>query len=612
MFVDRVRPAVPPAADLLTRAEALVARLLRPVVPASPLAARFQASLTLVSLLGVVIALVQGTIIFAVEARPETRLLRLVMHLFLALVLAYAAVGPLRAGHITRAASVWAFGTLAYVAVIAVALGLRRQPQIVALAMLPAMVLSVLASWRRFVAWWLAMVVVVGIGIANPRQDAGVVHPWTQFTSIVLVLFMAGVVLHRHRWHVLADIAESAERSRALVEANALLRDANAALEAVMAERDQLAREREAAHRLEATGRMAGAVAHDVNNILAVLRGHVDLLDDTVPAPADLAEMRRTITRGAGLTAQLLAFARRQPSRPEPLDLRALVHAMAPMLGHLAGAPVRLVLEGEDVAGVQADRTQFEQVLLNLVVNARDALPGGGTIVIRTGTDTCPEGTPLAVLEVEDDGVGMDAATQAHIFEPFFTTRGEQGGTGLGLSTVYGIVQRHGGRIEVRSAPGAGTRIRIRLPRAVDLPAAAAAPAAVPEPSTGERVALLVEDEAGVRQVLERMLQRAGCTVIVVPDGTQALLELERRPVRFDLVVSDVRMPGASGADVAAAYLAARPDGKVVLISGDLDPALVDGLRGAGDVTFLAKPFGRDALLAAIAPAGVASAIADA
>ncbi|MCU0627391.1 MAG: ATP-binding protein [Gemmatimonadaceae bacterium] len=580
------------------RVERAVARALRLRAPDDPLQARFQALLALGALLAAITLLLQGVIAVVTATESPLRWLRLAANVGYAAVALHVLVGPMRRGDVQRAVTVYAFATALYYLASAAVVGFRHQPQIIAAAITPAMLLALFGRPRALALWATLMLLAVAIGIFGPRQDPGATLPVTQFVSIMLTFVVSGMVVLRHRDHLVGDLRE--HRARA-----AELEARNAELQRVIAERDQLAREREGAQRLEAMGRMAGGVAHDFNNILAVLAGHVDLLRESPGVDrADVEEMGGVIDRGARLTAQLLAFARRQASAFVPLDLAALVTELEPMLARAAGTPVRLAIDAPHPVVVRADRSQLEQVLLNLVVNARDAMPDGGTVQLGVHAEARIGGPGIAVLDVRDDGLGMDAAVRERLFEPFFTTRAADGGAGLGLASVYGIVQRHDGTITVESAPGAGARFVITLPLHEGAPLIVA-PEELSVPSTellGRRV-LLVEDEAAVRQVLERVLLRAGCVVTVVADGAAALARLPAAARDHDTLVSDIRMPGASGAEVAAAFLHARPDGTVVLISGDHDPALVARIVPAGDVTFLAKPFTSAQLVRALAGA---------
>ncbi len=359
------------------------------------------------------------------------------------------------------------------------------------------------------------------------------------------------------------------------------------------------------AQKLEAIGRLAGGVAHDFNNLLTAILGNVEHLlyelgpDDGRRPSAE--QIREAALRAATLTQQLLAFGRKQMLELRVLDLNAVIADMHAMLRRLIGEHIELVLApGAERGLVQADPGQLEQVLMNLVLNARDAMPGGGRLTLATGNvDRGEAGAAgdgegptgrCVVLTVSDTGVGMSPEIQAHIFEPFYTTKEVGQGTGLGLSTVYGIVAQTGGTIEVESAPGRGSTFRIVLPCVAEgeRPASAAAAGSAPR---GEETVLLVEDEAAVRSLMADVLQRSGYRVLAASGGDQALALAAAEAGRLDLLVSDVVMPGMGGRELARRLVLERPDLKVLYVSGYADEAQGrrDGRieRGA----FLQKPF---------------------
>ncbi len=346
------------------------------------------------------------------------------------------------------------------------------------------------------------------------------------------------------------------------------------------------------AQKLEAVGRLAGGVAHDFNNLLTVIRGNAELLAPSFKG-ADAALLDDLILasdRATALVRQLLVFSRRQPARVEVLDLNEVVGALSGLLRRLLGARVAVEIVVADApVTVRADRSHLEQVVMNLAVNARDAMPGGGTLTVRTGTAEGPPGR-LARLTVSDTGTGMTDEVRARIFEPFFTTKGPDKGTGLGLATVFGIVQQSGGTIEVESAPGAGTTFRVDLPW---VPGRASGLIVTPAPRSGERRArrvsvLLVEDQDAVRKFARMALEGQGHEVVEADSG-EAALELVRAGTRFDALVSDVVMPGIDGRELAARVRARRPGVGVVLMSGYApDSDQIEPLEGA---VFLPKPF---------------------
>ncbi|HSE26647.1 MAG TPA: PAS domain S-box protein [Gemmatimonadales bacterium] len=380
------------------------------------------------------------------------------------------------------------------------------------------------------------------------------------------------------------------------------------------------------ATRLEAVGVLAGGVAHDFNNLLTSVLGHAELIltgvrsDD--PIRPDVEEIRRAANRAAELTRQLLAFSRRQVVAPRVVDLNAVVRGVTTMLRRLMGEDIVLELDlAETLVPVYADAAQLEQVIVNLAVNSRDAMPRGGRLGIRTRMrppPPDPRGLPPAlardgqvVLIVEDTGEGMDAKTLAHVFEPFFTTKPAGRGTGLGLATVYGIVSQAGGHIGVESEPGRGARFTIRLPPA-DRPLDAepgAATAAGPE-GDGRGTILVVEDEAPVRQLAVRVLRGAGYRVLAAAGAEEADRLADTHEGAIDLLLTDVVMPERSGPALADGLTARRAGLRVLFMSGYTDGQLQEHGVLLPGVTLLAKPFTPDQLVRRVRAAldGAASA----
>jgi two-component system cell cycle sensor histidine kinase/response regulator CckA len=351
------------------------------------------------------------------------------------------------------------------------------------------------------------------------------------------------------------------------------------------------------AQKMEAVGRLAGGIAHDFNNLLTAISGYSEFLsdgleDERLRRHAD--EIRKAAARAASLTGQLLAFSRRQVLQPRVLDLNAVVSDMDMMLRRLIGEDIELVTFLDlDVGRVKADPTQVEQVIVNLAVNARDAMPNGGSVTIET-TDVETDDGWFVELRMTDTGIGMTELERQQLFDPFFTTK--EGGTGLGLATVYGIVEQSGGTIEVQSAPGMGSSFRIWLPRA-DVPAEPAPPAS-DEGRTrpGDETILLVEDERVVRRLVAEMLESSGYTVLQAADGPSALELLRRHSGDLDLLVTDVVMPGMSGPEVAQAVTSMRPGTEVLYTSGYTDSQIDHhGVLEPG-IAFLQKPFSSDDL----------------
>ncbi len=380
----------------------------------------------------------------------------------------------------------------------------------------------------------------------------------------------------------------------------------------------KLRREEEAlqrAARLESVGKLAGGIAHDFNNLMTGIMGYSKLLLDDLsaadPHREDVQEIQNAAGRAAALTQQLLAFSRKQILQPRLLDLNAVVNGTVRMLGRLIGENIEPVTALDpDVGQARADPTQIEQVILNLAVNARDAMPTGGTLKIGTANveldDAFAEAHPptrpghYVMLTVTDTGCGMDQETQEHLFEPFFTTKAPGEGTGLGLSTAYGIVKQHDGYIWAESAPGKGTTFRIYLPR---LPAEAKSPEAetpAVAPEAGSGVILAVEDEESVRRLVHRVLSDNGYTVLTVGSADEAEHVMARHGDEIALLLTDVVLPDRSGPELRAKLTEERPALKALYMSGYAGDRLAQRRTLESGVPFLAKPFSPDALLQAV------------
>jgi PAS domain S-box-containing protein len=371
--------------------------------------------------------------------------------------------------------------------------------------------------------------------------------------------------------------------------------------------------------KLESIGRLAGGVAHDFNNILFAINGYTELLMEDLAGepPADLGEVRESLLaiqgaadRGANLTMQLLAFSSQQIVTQEIVDPVAGIRALEPMLRRLIGENIRLKVVSKSPNGrLRIDPGQLDQIVMNLVVNARDAMPNGGSVTIEIATTIFEEAYALehfdvvpgsyVMVAVSDNGQGMDRETRAHVFEPFFTTKEQGQGTGLGLATIYGIVRQAGGHIWLYSEPGRGTTFKLYLPRVDDAPTTKAEPSTdIPTKGTGS--ILLVEDEPAVRDMTRRVLQRAGYTVLAVGDARSAIDRIKAAVEPFAVLVTDVVMPGISGIELGGRMLDRHPETAVVLLSGytadslDLERLLERGAR------FVPKPLSSGELLRAI------------
>ncbi len=393
-------------------------------------------------------------------------------------------------------------------------------------------------------------------------------------------------------------------------ERDVLLRNLQRAVEERQKVEDALHRSEEQfrqAQKMEAVGRLAGGIAHDFNNLLTAIQGRVSLLGDAMaaddPGREDITEISEAVERAATLTQQLLAYSRKQLLRPQIVEPNRIIRALVQMTRPIIGEDVDIALHLHPALwNVRVDPTQFEQVLLNLLVNSRDAMPGGGRISIRTSNvelgDEYVQKRPLArpgpyvLVAVSDNGAGMTADVLERIFEPFYTTKEPGRGTGLGLSTAYGIVKQSDGDIWVYSEPGQGTTFKIYLPR-VEAGVVERAPVAVAAPPVpaGDGTILVVEDSAPVRALVHKVLNRAGYTVLAAVDGEEAIRMAADWHRDIDLLVTDIVMPGRGGPELADDLLGARPEMRVLFMSGYAE----DAIRGAGRIdsrhAFIEKPF---------------------
>ena len=422
------------------------------------------------------------------------------------------------------------------------------------------------------------------------RPPVGLVPPrflWTLGIIIGLLVLAVGVIL------VLRTQVRT--RTDRLIQVNEELRQAQ---------------------KMEAIGKLAGGVAHDFNNQLTVILSYAELalgrMRETDPGHRETREIAAAARRAASLTQQLLAFSRKQVMEIRPVDLNRIAGDLEPMLRRILGEDIALKLDlAPGLGRVLADAGQLEQVLMNLVVNARDAMPAGGTLTIRTAAsrteDTVARGQagmepgPCVLLTVADTGVGMDDATRVRVFEPFFTTKERGKGTGLGLSTVYGIVKQSGGHVWVQSRPDRGTTFHICLPEAPDAPAAGTEPSRPESDATvdprGTETILLAEDEAPVRALATQALRAAGFTVLAATDSDEALRLARQHPGEIHLLLTDLIMPGVSGAALAGQVIASRPGARVLYMSGYADDdAIRHGVLEPG-ARFIGKPFATNALV---------------
>ncbi len=405
----------------------------------------------------------------------------------------------------------------------------------------------------------------------------------------------------------------SAER-----DASGRIRRIRGTMQDVTAQRDLEAR-LDQAHRLETLGQLAGGIAHDFNNLLTAIRGYAELVAQDLEDPdarshADIAQILQTSDRAAGLVRQLMAFARRQVLAPEVLDPDAVIDALVPMLRRLLGEHIEITtLLQSGPARIKVDPGQLEQVIVNLAVNARDAMVDGGPLTIETRVvdldrpyasehlgDVTPG--PHVLLAVTDAGRGIEPGVQARIFEPFFTTKEQGKGTGMGLATVFGIVRQSGGSIYVYSEPGQGTTFKLYLPVASgSIPERAAEVAVETERPLEPRTILIVEDDAAVRGFTRRALEAAGHRVLDAEGGAAALAVSHAHRGTIDLLVTDAVMPAMPGHELAGRLLAERPDLRVLYVSGFTESTVIHhGIRAPG-VAFLPKPYNRREVTDAVA-----------
>jgi PAS domain S-box-containing protein len=435
----------------------------------------------------------------------------------------------------------------------------------------------------------------LGARSVEQLQATGAAPPWETETfrkdgSRVPVLVGVAMLEYPRTIAFIVDLTErkQAEAGRAQAE------------EALRRSEEQLRQ----AQKMEAVGRLAGGVAHDFNNVLSVILSYADFilgdLKPSDPLSTDVTEICKAATRAAGLTRQLLMFSRQQVVEPKVIDLHEVLMGMDKMLRRILGEDVELVSLAPKSSGrVKVDPSHIEQVILNLVVNARDAMPTGGQLTIETENVVLDESYasshlptkagPHVMLAVSDTGTGMDRETQKRIFEPFFTTKETGKGTGLGLSTVFGIVQQSGGSIWVYSEPGRGTTFKVYLPR-VDDEVDVLRPSAAPATLRGTETILLVEDEEQVRAIALNILRRRGYQVLPAQNAGEALLICERHPGGIDLLLTDVVMPQMSGPELAKRLASTRPEMKVLCMSGYTDDSIVrHGVLETG-VAFVQKP----------------------
>jgi len=423
-------------------------------------------------------------------------------------------------------------------------------------------------------------------------------------TALPQLTFVLGLVLAT--WITFAAYAAETERFRAKEVAVA-----NEDLKREIAGREQAEQELLESQKMEAVGRLAGGVAHDFNNLLMVIRGHATLLLNRMstenPRRREVSEIVRTADRASTLTRQLLALGRKQVLKPRVLSLNTLVGQVSTLLPAVLGENIKITMKLDpDLGRVRADASQLEQIIMNLVFNARDAMQGGGELTIRTANanpdaswfNTQPDLVPgpLVTLAVHDTGCGMDSETQSHIFEPFFTTKDSGKGSGLGLSAVYGTVRQSGGGISVSSKLGEGTTVQIYLPRVEQEIELVEAPREQTAPARGVETVLVVEDDDAVRRMTREFLAIAGYTVVEARSAADALNLLEGHGTSVDLLLTDVVMPGMKGSELGEALARIEPDLRVLYMSAYTEDAVVNFGYLGSTAAFIEKPFSPEEL----------------
>jgi PAS domain S-box-containing protein len=409
-----------------------------------------------------------------------------------------------------------------------------------------------------------------------------------------------------------AELAKARDELELRVaERTAELRDANARLQTEMEERKQVEEELLRARKLEAIGNLAGGIAHDFNNLMTIVGGYCALLHaalgDNRVLQEQVSEIRKAAEQANSLTRQLLAFSRRQAIRPAVLDLNQILNGMSPMMQSLLSDNIELTILTDTVPGlICCDRGQIEQVIMNLAVNAADAMPRGGKLVLSASTINLDESHARLHLDlpcgayvrlmVSDTGRGMDSETRARIFEPFFTTKGQARGSGLGLAIVYGVVKQANAHIAVDSEPQKGTTFKIYFPRVQEAAPDATVPRSHCEMRGCETV-LLVDDQAGLRTLLSEVLRKTGYSVLTASNGRDALRLADEHHGQIDLVITDMVMPRMGGRELATALAASRPKTRILCMSGYTDRAGdISQVLAAGNA-FIEKPFSTESLL---------------
>jgi signal transduction histidine kinase len=477
---------------------------------------------------------------------------------------------------------------------------------------LPAVSLSILKSFDKATQFLNELNrVLIGLGLVSVLAGCALVFLISHTFTRPLATLVAGV-----RALEQGDFAYPLESSGGdeVAEVTGAFDRMRTSLQKTQEDQQQLENRLRQAHKMEAVGRLAGGVAHDFNNLLTIIRGHADLLLDRLAASESnlnsVEQIQKAAGRAVSMTRQLLAFSRMQVLQPRVLDLNAVVADMGKMLPRLIGEHIEYAFAPDPkLSAVKADPGQIEQVILNLVVNSRDAMPNGGKISVHSANVEMDEreaakrppmaAGPYVLLSVADTGHGMDEKTKAHIFEPFFTTKETGKGTGLGLATVYGVVKQSGGFIWVESELGNGTRFDIYLPQVAGKATAAEMETKPAPVLRGSETIMVVEDEAGVRALTREFLKVSGYAVLEAKDGFEALEEASKYTGKIHLMLTDMVMPRMSGSELATRIKVARPDTKILYMSGYAE-FLGDGASPEPRTPILQKPFSISSLVGKI------------
>jgi signal transduction histidine kinase len=596
-----LRPISPPS-----QIGARLVRLLRMRVPQDLRAQHVQEAFAFLQSAAAVFVTLQAAVVAAwVGTDTLPAQIRIANNLVAGVCTAVLLLTVTRAGHVVWSARIAALVVVAYQGVISVCFGLIAMPGTLVIAMPVLAGLVMTESTNAAALWGLGFAALAAYGVLVEPLFVVAATPVPVAISVFVTVGFFTLYIVEYRQAMQRIVDQTAQAATDLAERNAELR-------AAIAERDVLAGRLETAQRLEAMGRVAGGIAHDFNNLLTVIRGYGDLLARAIPEQSphaeDARQLQRALVRAGRVTQDILDFARPKPTDRALVDLAEFVRDAGPELTTAAGAAHPLLFRVADgPVVIEANRGQIERLLVNLVLNARDASPAGAPIRLEVGR-AGDAARPVVHISVSDRGPGVPEELRERIFEPFYTTKGTTGGTGLGLATSYALVQQHGGTLYVENRPDGGARFVAEFPAAdanAKLPRSSGDPEFSPlhgRPLDGMR-ALVVEDDPGVRAITERLLRSAGADVESVEHAADGLATMRRYVADaspLQLVVSDLRLPVGSGKDVLRAARAQWPAAALVAISGFLEDDDVAAMAAARDVVFLSKPFTAERLIAAV------------